>query len=87
MHRDDKTKINIPIGHIPAGGGNGLSKSITTFSNEPFNIESSTFLACKGNIKKIDLMEIEFASMEKPVYAFSLFAYGFVADAGLDSET
>jgi hypothetical protein len=68
------------------GSGNGLSKSICLYSNEQFSKEVSAFLSIKGETKSIDLLEIELPSLPKPVYSFHSFSWGFVADAGLESE-
>ena len=88
MHKEDHTEFMemTPIGIIPGGSGNALSKNICEESEEVCNAENCTFIIAKGECKYIDLMEIERYSSEQKVYAFLSVAWGLIADVDLESE-
>ena len=89
-HRSDN--LDIPIGVIPAGSGNGLAKNICETSKLECNPFNCSYIICKGQTTLIDLMEIETLSYQnmkpdhKKIYAFSAIAWGVISDIDLESE-
>lgn len=57
--KDWHSAIQIPIGVIPAGTGNGLSKTLLEVSGEPDDALSATFLIAKGKQRSLDLVAVE----------------------------
>jgi len=57
MSRKDWQKAvdHFAIGHIPAGSGNGLSKSVTNVSGEAADAVSASFIIAKGKTRKLDM--------------------------------
>jgi diacylglycerol kinase family enzyme len=89
FHREDKDDFLrlIPIGVIPGGTSNGYAKSICEDAEEICNPENCSFIICKGQVKEVDIQEIEFVNKEKKVYSFLSIAWGLIADIDLESET
>ena len=86
MHRKDNLKDEIIVGTIPAGTGNGLSKTIAEEHCENYHVISFAYMLCKGHSIKMDLFEIESLSQDKLIYAFHSVTSGLVAEVGIDSE-
>ena len=86
MHRSDGLKDEIIVGTIPAGTGNGLSKTLAEEFNEKYDTISFAYMLCKGHSIKMDLFEIESLSNNKLIYAFHSVSSGLVAEVGIDSE-
>eukprot|EP00948_MAST-09A_sp_MAST-9A-sp1_P001578 g1578.t1 len=100
---DSEQAIKFPFMLIPAGSGNGLSKSLLYASDEAFSFESAAFLAVKGYPIPLDLAEVRsggneetyFAKKEdtnpsekmKTRYCILGIAWGVVADVDIESET
>lgn len=86
MHRKDNLKDQIVVGTIPAGTGNGLSKTLAEENNENFDAITFAYMICKGKMVKLDLFEIEMLSKDKFIYAFHSVSSGLVAEVGINSE-
>jgi len=88
FHRKDKEDFmqSCPVGIIPGGTSNGLAKSICASSGEICNPQNCAFIISKGNVKNMDIMEIESAKREKPIYSFLSITWGIIADIDLESE-
>lgn len=88
MHRDDKDIFvaNTVLGIIPGGTANGFAKSICRASGEKCNPENCAFIIARGNVKEVDLMEIELASSSYKHYSFLAIAWGIIADIDLETD-
>jgi len=76
----------ITVGHIPAGSGNGLAKTLSQMGNENFSIQNCAYMIVKGKSMLMDAFEVEFLKDNKKVYAFHSFNYGLVTDVNINSE-
>ena len=63
-----------------------MAKAISESVNEECNPLNSAYFAIKGEVKELDIIEIELSSSEKKIYSFLGIAYGFIADVDLESE-
>jgi len=86
MHRKDSLKDEIVIGTIPAGTGNGLSKTISELNKENYDCTSFAFMICKGHTDNLDLLELETYSQSNRIYSFHSVSTGHVAEVGIMSE-
>jgi len=86
MHRSDSLNDKIIVGTIPAGTGNGLSKTLAEEFNEKYDTISFAYMLCKGHSIKMDLFEIESLSNNKLIYAFHSVTSGLVAEVGIYSN-
>ncbi|XKL63879.1 hypothetical protein PGB90_006243 [Kerria lacca] len=89
MERPDwKHIINtIPLGIIPGGSGNGLAKSLSFCTNEPYDqnpVLISTLNIIKGHPIPVDLVRLETHS--EVVFSFLSFGWGLIADIDIESE-
>jgi sphingosine kinase len=88
------------FGHIPGGSGNGLAKSATAASGEPFDAVSMSFMICRQHTRRMDLYSARIVSTtqgeveskgggdESNVFwGFLGFYHGLVSDIDLESET
>jgi len=81
--RVDLEKLKtIPIGQIPLGSQNALAISI----NGRKSIEEYTFIIIRGEIRKLDVIEVFFPEYNRTVYSLITVAYGFLGDVLEDSE-
>jgi sphingosine kinase len=86
MHRNDNLKDEIIVGSIPAGTGNGLSKTLSELHQENYDSISFAYMICKGQSIKLDLFELETPSQSYPIYAFHSVSSGLIAEVGILSE-
>jgi sphingosine kinase len=88
LNRKDKyyLKRKIPIGIIPGGSADGLSKSLMEKSEEKMGLEQSCLLIIKGQTRLMDITKLVLAGRPKPVYSFLSVTWGLVADIDLESE-
>lgn len=89
MERPDwKHIINtIPFGIIPGGSGNGLAKSLSTCTKEPYNanpILIATLSVIKGYPIPVDVVRVE--TISEVVFSFLSFGWGLIADIDIESE-
>jgi sphingosine kinase len=89
FHREDKEEFMhcVPIGVIPGGTSNGYAKSICEASGEVCNAENCVYIISKGQVKEVDILEIETSTREKKIYSFLSVSWGIIADIDLESET
>ncbi|XP_015379355.1 PREDICTED: sphingosine kinase 2-like [Diuraphis noxia] len=72
---------------IPGGSGNGMAKSISFETNEPYNpdpILISALNIVSGNRCPMDLVRVE--TRTQVVYSFLSIGWGFIADIDIESE-
>ena len=85
MTRPDwKTAIKIPLGIIPGGTGNGLSKTLLELSGESYDPLNAAFLIAKGKQQTFDLAAIKQNGAK--YYSFLSLAWGLVSDVDIESE-
>ncbi|GBB99210.1 hypothetical protein RclHR1_03450005 [Rhizophagus clarus] len=83
LSRDDALEIDIPIGVIPSGSGNGLSFCL--LGNDHGNSVSHAALnIIKGVPMKIDICSV--TQGEERYYSFMSLNYGIIADCDLSTE-
>ena len=85
MSRTDwKRAIEIPIGTIPAGTGNGLSKTVLEMAGEPDDALSAAFIIAKGGVRSFDLIRVR--QKNRCYYSILSLAWGLVSDVDIESE-
>ena len=85
MSRPDWEKaIKLPLGIIPGGTGNGLSKSLLTASGETYDPLNAAFLIAKGRQQSLDLTRVK--QNNKQYYSFLSLAWGLISDVDIESE-
>ena len=81
---DWEEAILTPIGTIPAGTSNGLSKTLSEISGEPFDPISATFAIAKGKVRSLDLAIAHQNGRRSS--AFLSLAWGLIADVDIESD-
>jgi len=81
---DAETAIQLPLGIIPGGTGNGLCKSILESAGESYDPLSAAFLIAKGRQQHLDLAVVTQNSQE--YYSFLSLAWGLISDVDIESE-
>lgn len=81
---DWEEAILTPIGTIPAGTSNGLSKTLSETSGEPYDPMSATFTIAKGKVRSLDLAIAEQNGRRSS--AFLSLAWGLIADVDIESD-
>ena len=76
--------IEIPIGTIPAGTGNGLCKTVLEMAGEPDDALSAAFIIAKGGVRSFDLIRVR--QNDRSYYSILSLAWGLVSDVDLESE-
>ena len=85
MSRSDwKKAIELPIGIIPAGTGNGLAKSLLELRGETYDPLNAAFSIAKGKQQSLDLIKVK--QNDKQYYSFLSLAWGLVSDIDIKSE-
>jgi sphingosine kinase len=87
--RPDKSYflVNLALMPIPAGTGNGLSKSITHEAGESCTATACTYLAIKGKPQSMDLVEVQSEAQKGDLHSFLLLGWGLIADVDILSES
>ncbi|RHZ31052.1 hypothetical protein DYB37_012799, partial [Aphanomyces astaci] len=76
--------IQIPLAILPAGGGNGLAKSLTESSGEVYSFENCAYLAIKGQPQPLDLATLRSKTATK--FIFLSLSWAFLAEMDFESE-
>ncbi|CAK4073383.1 unnamed protein product [Aphanomyces euteiches] len=76
--------IQTPLSVLPAGGGNGLAKSVADNAGEVLTFENSAYLAVKGRPKPLDLATVR--NKTSVSYIFLSLSWAFIAEMDKDSE-
>ena len=85
MSRRDKHRaIKTPLGIIPGGTANGLSKTLLELSNETYDPLNAAFLIAKGKQQTFDLAAIK--QNGNKYYSFLSLAWGLISDVDIESE-
>lgn len=85
MSRQDSDQaMKLPLGMIPGGTGNGLSKSLLESAGEDFEPLHAAFLIAKGRQQSFDLAQV--TQGEREYYSFLSLAWGLISDADIESE-
>ena len=81
---DWKKAIKLPIGVIPGGTGNGLSKTLLELSGETYDPLNAAFLIAKGKQHRLDLALVK--QKNTKYYSFLSLAWGLIGDVDIKSE-
>mmetsp|Transcript_58454 Transcript_58454/g.123989 ORF Transcript_58454/g.123989 Transcript_58454/m.123989 type:complete len:398 (+) Transcript_58454:1331-2524(+) len=83
LSRPDAADIveNVALAIVPAGSGNGLSKSLGLGAQE---VEKAVAVAIRGNTTALDIVKVIQGSATW--YSFLFVAYGLIADCDIESE-
>lgn len=85
MSRPDwERAIQLPLGIIPGGTGNGLSKSLLALAQESYTPLNAAFLIAKGQIQALDLAKVRQNNTE--YYSLLSLAWGLISDVDIESE-
>ena len=82
--RDSSRAIELPLGIIPGGTGNGLSKTLLEISGESYDPLNAAFLIAKGKQQSFDIAAIEQNGTK--YYSFLSLAWGLISDVDIESE-
>lgn len=91
MARDDWNEaINVPIGIIPTGSGNGLAYTLVRQTFQDVKSADEAIKICSEQVVKdetclADLVKITF-QQKSPVWSFLSIGWGLLADIDIDSE-
>ena len=81
---DWEKAIELPLGIIPGGTGNGLSKSLLQLRNETYDPLNAAFLIAKGKQQNFDLAKVR--QNKQKYYSFLSLAWGLISDVDIESE-
>ncbi|GAQ86523.1 Long Chain Base Kinase [Klebsormidium nitens] len=81
---DWQEAIQIPIGLVPAGSGNGLAKSFLTLAGEPYDPAGAVLAIILGQKKKLDVFTL--SQGVKDYHGLLCVTWGFVSDVDIESE-
>ncbi len=84
MRSDWETAIKLPLGIIPGGTGNGLSKSLLELVGATYDPLNAAFAIAKGKVQGLDLAKIE--QSDRQYYSCLSLAWGLISDADIESE-
>lgn len=85
MNRSDwQVAIKTPIGIIPGGTGNGLSKTLLESAGEPYDPLNAAWLIIKGQQQNLDLAQVN--QNQTQYHSFLSLAWGLISDADIESE-
>ena len=84
MEHGDDDVIDVPIGHVPCGSGNGLAKSLLQQSGKKYGIKESVELIRENMSIPMDLFKV--SSEDENYYSFLTVSWGFVSDLDIYSE-
>ena len=82
--KDSRRAIELPLGIIPGGTGNGLSKTLLERSGESYDPLNAAFSIAKGKQQTFDIAAIE--QNDTKYYSFLSVAWGLISDVDIESE-
>jgi len=84
MRPDWEKAIKLPLGIIPGGTGNGLSKSLLKLAGATYDPLNAAFAIAKGKLQGLDLAMIK--QSDRQYYSCLSIAWGLISDADIESE-
>ncbi|MFT4553661.1 MAG: sphingosine kinase [Chlamydiales bacterium] len=84
MEHDDARAIDIPIGHVPSGSGNGLAKSLLHKSGMNYGVKEAAQLIRRNETVPMDIFKV--STQDHEYYSFLTVSWGFVSDLDIYSE-
>jgi sphingosine kinase len=81
-----QNNLNIPIGHIPCGSGNGLMSSILYAQNSYYSLYNALQSVLLFQPKNIDTMEVELLDEGKKMISFLFVSLGVFSNLDLKTE-
>ena len=81
---DWETAIKLPLGIIPAGTGNGLSKTLLESAGESYDPVNAAFTIVKGKQCSFDLARVK--QNNAKFYSFLSLSWGLISDVDIESE-
>jgi len=81
-----QNNINIPIGHIPCGSGNGLMTSILYSQNNNYSLYNALKSVLKFQPNNIDTMKVELLDEGKQMLSFLFVSLGMFSNLDLRTE-
>ncbi|KAJ7946907.1 Sphingosine kinase 1 [Quillaja saponaria] len=85
LKREDwNIAINMPLGVVPAGTGNGMAKSLLDSVGDPCNASHATQAIIRGHKRLLDVATIK--QGETKFFSVLMLAWGLVADIDIESE-
>ncbi|KAL6856118.1 hypothetical protein ACP4OV_018920 [Aristida adscensionis] len=85
LQREDwETAIKVPLGIIPAGTGNGMSRSLLHAAGESFSISNAVFAIIRGHKRALDVTSV--VQGKTKFFSVLMLTWGLVADVDIESE-
>ena len=81
-----QNNINIPIGHIPCGSGNGLMSSILYSQNKYYSLYNALESVLMLEPKSIDTMNVQLLEENKRMISFLFISLGVFSNLDLKTE-
>lgn len=81
-----KKNIEMNIGVIPAGSGNGLAKSILFKNDYSFSISNAAQIILRKKLENIDIPEVKLEKDNNTIPWFLAISWGFISDLDLGTE-
>jgi len=82
---DASQVLQVPLGHIPGGSGNGLCSSILRSAGEHYGLLDASFVIAKGEVQPINLMQVQQPS-KAPITSFMTLSGGIIGDIDIESD-
>jgi hypothetical protein len=87
---DRTTAVRTPLAVVPAGSGNGLSKSVLVKSGLPFGMAEAALVVATGTPAPLDLATVQLEgatdTVPSPFLSFLSLSWGFVGDVDLGAD-
>ncbi|KAL2343965.1 hypothetical protein Fmac_005250 [Flemingia macrophylla] len=84
QRQDWDTAINMPLGVVPAGTGNGMAKSLLDSVGDPCTVPNAVLAIIRGHKRPLDVATI--TQGETRFFSVLMLAWGLVADIDIESE-
>jgi sphingosine kinase len=81
---DRKNAIQLPLGVIPGGTGDGLAKSLLEFAGESYDALNAAFIIAKGRQQSFDLATV--TQNGTKYCSFLSLSWGLISDVDIESE-
>ncbi|XP_042438190.1 sphingosine kinase 1-like [Zingiber officinale] len=85
LQREDwDSAIQVPLGIIPAGTGNGMAKSLLHSVGDLYSVSNATFSVIRGYRRPLDVVTV--AQGKTKFFCVLMLTWGLVADIDIESE-